>query len=212
MNILIDLLMWLVILVPIVITVISYMVYSNIKSESKIEKKLLCLTVPNFMFSILLPTMLSIFTAYGLNSADAFEIFFNGLANGKIYSWLLLSLIVCQISVTCINGVYLAKDISKQNSEKKTNEQKNNNTLKLSKAYKIILICIIIFFLVALITDICMLESERNPIFCIQMGAYLDGGTKVYLGFGYKIIDYNKIDGFNGYKIGTWFMQYDNLL
>lgn len=115
---------------------------------------------------------------------------------------------MCQVAITCINGVCLAKEKSKQK-----NEQGNNKiTLKLGKVEKIILICVVILFIAVLITDICMLENDQKPIFCIQTGAYSDGGTIVYLGFGYKIIDYNKLDGYDGYKIGTWFIQYDNSL
>lgn len=94
----------------------------------------------------------------------------------------------------------------------KKTEEKKKITLKLGKVDKIILICIVVLFAVALITDICMLENEQKPIFCVKTGTYLDGGTTVYLGFGYKIMDYNKLDGYDGYKIGTWFMQYDNSL
>ena len=60
--------------------------------------------------------------------------------------------------------------------------------------------------------DIYRLEQNLEPIFCIKIGAYSDGGTKEYLGLGYKIIDYNKLDGYDGYKIGTWFMFYDDSL
>ena len=51
---------------------------------------------------------------------------------------------------------------------------------------------------------------NKGPFFAIETKEYSDGGTKEYLGLGYKIIDYNKLDGYDEYKIGTWFMPYDN--
>lgn len=204
MNILINFLVGLIILVPIIITAISYMVYSNNKNK----KKLLCLTLPNYILSVIVPAIITVFVGFGLNYEYAFGIFLNGLANYKIYSWSLLILTVGQIAVTCINGAYLGSE--KMKLEKV--QDKKKITLKLGKVEKIVLICVIVLFLTVLVTDICMLENEQEPIFCIKTGSYSDGGTKVYLGFGYKIIDYNVIDGYDGYKIGTWFMQYDNSL
>ena len=70
----------------------------------------------------------------------------------------------------------------------------------------------IIIFTVFLTTDIIMLNNNNKPIFSIEILMYTDGGTKEYLGLGYKIIDYKKLGGYDGYKIGTWFMSYDNSL
>ena len=35
-------------------------------------------------------------------------------------------------------------------------------------------------------------------------------GTIEYYGIGYKVIDFNSIDGFNKMKIGTYFMDYED--
>lgn len=69
---------------------------------------------------------------------------------------------------------------------------------------------VIIIFVLFIITDIIMLKNNKKPIFSLEILMYEDGGTKEYLGLGYKIIDYNKLDGYDGYKISTWFMAYDN--
>ena len=84
--------------------------------------------------------------------------------------------------------------------------------LKPSKVEIIVLLTILTLVLVFLLTDIIRLESGKEPIFCVSMGQYLDGGTKEYYGLGYKIIDYNILDGFEGYKVGTYFMKYDSSL
>lgn len=85
-------------------------------------------------------------------------------------------------------------------------------TLKPSKKEMIFLLSVLGLVLIFLITDIVMLEKGNEPIFCICYGQYLDGGTKEYYGFGYKIIDYEVLDGFDGYKVGTYFMHYDSSL
>lgn len=85
-------------------------------------------------------------------------------------------------------------------------------TFKPSKKEFVFLLVVLGLVLTFLITDIVMLEKGNEPIFCVSFGQYLDGGTKEYYGLGYKIIDYNILDGFDGYKLGTWFMTYNNNL
>jgi hypothetical protein len=38
----------------------------------------------------------------------------------------------------------------------------------------------------------------------------LDGGTVEYRGFGYKIIKFNRLNGYKELKAGFWFMEYDD--
>ena len=47
-------------------------------------------------------------------------------------------------------------------------------------------------------------------MFCIPnpAGIYLDGGTIEYFGLGYKVIDFNRLSGYDEVKVGTWFMDY----
>jgi len=85
-------------------------------------------------------------------------------------------------------------------------------TLRPTKVEFIILLTILILVLVFLLTDVIRIENSKEPIFCVSIGQYLDGGTKEYYGLGYKIIDYNILEGFNGYKVGTYFMKYDGSL
>ena len=82
--------------------------------------------------------------------------------------------------------------------------------MRINKTILILVIAILAITITFLIVDCIMLNSAKEPIFCISIGQYLDGGTKEYIGLGYKIIDYNILSGFDGYKVGTWFMQYDN--
>ena len=188
--------------VPTVLMLISFKVYNNTVNK----KKLAIYTLPNFILTVAIPAMMSIFSAYGSNYIYAFEAFFNGFSNGNIYVWTLFVLIILQIAVTCINGVSVTKAMENYTTKKK------EKCFKFNKSQVIALGCVIIIFISVLSIDIYRLKQNLEPIFCIKIGAYSDGGTKEYLGLGYKIIDYNKLDGYDGYKVGTWFMSYDNSL
>jgi hypothetical protein len=39
--------------------------------------------------------------------------------------------------------------------------------------------------------------KDKPPIFAIRYQLYKDGGTSIYLGFGYQVIDYNQLNGRN---------------
>ena len=70
----------------------------------------------------------------------------------------------------------------------------------------IVVILGIIFFLV----DYNRVKKQEKPIFCILNDEANDGGTKIYLGLGYKVIDFHTLAGFDDIKIGTWYMDYDD--
>ena len=84
-----------------------------------------------------------------------------------------------------------------------------NITTKLTTTDKLILLIVLLIFVLFISIDIIRVHNNLVPIFCITAGTHLDGGTKEYIGLGYKIIDYNKIDGYSGYKVGTWLLNYD---
>ena len=48
-----------------------------------------------------------------------------------------------------------------------------------------------------------------GPFFAIPIKEYDDGGTKEYLGFGYRVIDYNQIQGRRDKQIGTLGLKYN---
>ena len=81
------------------------------------------------------------------------------------------------------------------------------------KTTLLVIIILAILIGIFLSVDCYRLKDSNKPIFSINFGGqYLDGGTKVYYGLFYKIIDYNKLDGYDGVKVGTWFLSYDNSL
>ncbi|MBT2682269.1 hypothetical protein [Bacillus sp. ISL-37] len=54
---------------------------------------------------------------------------------------------------------------------------------------------LVIASLIMIGRDYYLTKEDRPPNFSIQADTYKDGGTKVYLGLGYKVIDYNQLDG-----------------
>ena len=92
-----------------------------------------------------------------------------------------------------------------------------NYIVKKSKIILIILIVIIIISCLGFIfykIDNQRIKNDKDPIFVINTVIYKDGGTKEYLGLGYKIIKYHIIEmELNNekdiYDIGTWFLKYN---
>lgn len=85
----------------------------------------------------------------------------------------------------------------------------------MKKGIKILLIIlgvIIILGLTFFAVDYNRVQKQEKPIFCIQnpAGVIRDGGTIEYFGLGYKVIDFNMLNGYNQIKIGSWFMQYED--
>jgi len=77
------------------------------------------------------------------------------------------------------------------------------------KNIKWIILGLIIYFSIVTV-DYLRAQNDQAPIFAIQSVTYKDGGTKVYLGLGYKVIRYHVIDGRQDTDFGTWFITYNN--
>lgn len=80
------------------------------------------------------------------------------------------------------------------------------------KVLLIILGVIIVLGLVFFAIDYNRVQKQEKPIFCIQnpAGVIRDGGTVEYFGLGYKVIDFNRLDGYDEIKIGSWSMKYED--
>jgi len=59
-------------------------------------------------------------------------------------------------------------------------------------------------------TDYSLAQVDKEPIFAINTVTYKDGGTKEYMGLGYKIIRYSIIEGRQDTVFGTWMISYDS--
>ena len=80
------------------------------------------------------------------------------------------------------------------------------------KVLLIILGVIIVLGLVFFAIDYNRVQKQEKPIFGIQnpAGVIRDGGTVEYFGLGYKVIDFNRLDGYDEIKIGSWSMKYED--
>ena len=84
--------------------------------------------------------------------------------------------------------------------------------MKHKKGILIVLIILLIFILMSLIflsIDYSRVKNGKTPKFSIQNpgGMPLEGGTNIYLGLGYKIIDFHKLSGYDEVKVGSWFIK-----
>lgn len=87
----------------------------------------------------------------------------------------------------------------------KSNETKSRRIWK-----KVINIAftVIIINIAMIVTDYVRVNSfEYTPLFAIKTLELKDGGTKEYTGLGYKVIDYNEIQGRRDIEIGLWNMK-----
>ena len=87
----------------------------------------------------------------------------------------------------------------------KSNETKSRRIWK-----KVINIAftVIIINIAMIVTDYVRVNSfEYTPLFAIKTLELKDGGTKEYTGLGYKVIDYNEIQGRRDIEIGLWNME-----
>lgn len=89
----------------------------------------------------------------------------------------------------------------------------------MKKIIKIIVIIIIILSILGILfytIDKEKISKQQTPIFCIKISTFLDGGTVEYLGLGYKIIIFHRLESienyYDGIHIGSWFMTYDSAL
>lgn len=81
---------------------------------------------------------------------------------------------------------------------------------KIVKTIGVIIGILIILGIIFFAIDYNRAKNNEQPMFCVQIDEANDGGTKIYLGLGYKVIDFNTLSGFDDVKIGTWLMNYED--
>lgn len=75
----------------------------------------------------------------------------------------------------------------------------------INKKQILILVTLVVLVLLLFLTDFILVKNNRNPIFCIAQSGLQDGGSVIYWGLGYKVINYG-----TSYDIGSWFLKYDS--
>lgn len=81
---------------------------------------------------------------------------------------------------------------------------------KILKLIVAIILAIAVIGGVLFLIDCSEINSGDEPTFSKKAAVYKDGGTIEYVGLGYKIIDFNMLNGYDEVKIGSWFMNYDD--
>lgn len=79
--------------------------------------------------------------------------------------------------------------------------------MKILKVIVVIFILWVIFFVI----DYNRVKNKKSPIFCIcpSFMVYADGGTRQWIGLGYKVIEYH-VNGYDKIVIGDWSLHYDD--
>lgn len=102
-----------------------------------------------------------------------------------------------------------------ENSEQDISKLKEEKIFKLkplkqySKVLNIIFIVLIVLLCLISIDIVCVSKYEKGPFFAIPTKTYTDGGTKEYIGLGYKVINYNQKQGRRDMEVGTWGLKYN---
>lgn len=78
---------------------------------------------------------------------------------------------------------------------------------KIIKLVIAIIVSLAIISGVMILVDCSSIKSEKEPIFAKMSAALNDGGTVIYTGFGYKIIDFHMLNGYDETKVGTLFTK-----
>ena len=90
--------------------------------------------------------------------------------------------------------------------EEKTVDKKYKRTKRI---INIVFIVILIIIAMISIDIVRVAKYDKKPLFAINTKTYKDGGSKAYMGIGYKVIDYNQLQGRRDIEIGTWGMKYN---
>lgn len=53
---------------------------------------------------------------------------------------------------------------------------------------------LVCFFIIFGLIDVCRFSKGKPPIFIVKSDVLNDGGTKIYYGIGYQMIEWKKID------------------
>ncbi len=78
---------------------------------------------------------------------------------------------------------------------------------KLFKVLFVLIVALVVIGGITFLIDASRVASGKTPICAIETAKMEDGGTTEYLGIGYKVIDFNMLNGYDEMKIGPWSMK-----
>lgn len=82
--------------------------------------------------------------------------------------------------------------------------------MKLVKRIGIVISIVLVFIVIAIITDYVRYQNKKEPFFCKKTNTYWDGGSYECLGIGYKVNVYKNIMGnVERIEFGSWGMEFN---
>ena len=99
-------------------------------------------------------------------------------------------------------------EIDEYEEEPQLKTKKNVNRSTINRLINISFIVVVVLIMMITVDIVAVAKYETGPFFAFHTKTYKDGGTKVFTGFGYKVIKYNQIEGRKGITIGFWTMPY----
>lgn len=115
------------------------------------------------------------------------------------------------------DNIIVDDNISEENydddSSNLDDEDNENDDIKkkpnMVRIFNVVFIIITILVIMIGIDYVCVSNFSAGPFFAIPVHTYKDGGSKEYLGLGYKVIKYNQIQGRRDKVIGPWSLKYN---
>ena len=103
---------------------------------------------------------------------------------------------------------YIEYEDEQETKQKKRNIKEKNKEINYKLIINIVFTIIMVILFTIAVDVIAVARYDSGPFFAFNTETYKDGGTKVYYGFGYKVIKYNQIEGRKGKVVGTWSLEY----
>lgn len=85
--------------------------------------------------------------------------------------------------------------------------------MKGQKAFKIVpavVGALLLLWFLAFFVDLLRANSNQKPVFAWASEWANDGGTVIYTGLGYRVIDFDRLNGYNEVKLGPLTMEYED--
>ena len=108
---------------------------------------------------------------------------------------------------------YDEPEIIESHTLEELEEYKNKNNKRYRRYKRIInffFILIIVLLLMTTVDVIAVSKYNVGPFFAINTKTYKDGGTKEYIGLGYKVIKYKQEQGRRDIELGSYKLKYDS--
>lgn len=105
-------------------------------------------------------------------------------------------------------SIFKKKEIYKDDEDFQSSKQKDKRKI-IKRVINIVFLILVIILVMISIDVVSVARYNQGPFFAIKTKEYKDGGTKEYLGIGYKVIKYDQVQGRKDMEIGSWKLKYN---